>query len=440
MNEAAADPAHEAPAAGSGRAGDPTDDTSIWRNGAFVRLWSAATVSYIGSFVTRTALPLAAIYGLGAGPLELSAIRSLEFVGWLLFGLVAGAWVDRLRRRPVMIAADLGRAVVLGSIPVAALAGVLTLAHLVVAAFLAAVLTVFFDAASTAYLPSIVARSRLLTANSALSATASVAEFTGFGISGVLVQLLTAPIAIAVDAASFLASAALLATIRRPEPARPAAIDREPVLREIREGIDEVARRPVLRALAIAHAGTHLLWGVFSATYLLFAVEEIGLGPAAIGIVAALGGLGSFVGAATSPRIVRRLGAGRTMVVGLAGFALGNMLIPLAPAGAVLVGGAFLVAQQLVGDAFGTIYEVVEQSVTQTIVHDRVLGRVNATISFVTTLVALAGSIIGGVVGEAVGLRAAFAIGVFGAVFAAIAIWRSPAGRIQSVDEASAPA
>src|SRR3974390_2004998 len=239
MNEAAADPAHEAPAAGSGRAGDPTDDTSIWRNGAFVRLWSAATVSYIGSFVTRTALPLAAIYGLGAGPLELSAIRSLEFVGWLLFGLVARALVARLRRPPGIIAADLGRAVVLGSIPVSALAGVLTLAHLVVAAFLAAVLTVFFDAASTAYLPSIVARSRLVTANSALSATASVAEFTGFGISGVLVQLLTAPIAIAVDAASFLASAALLATIRRPEPARPPATEREPVLREIREGIAE---------------------------------------------------------------------------------------------------------------------------------------------------------------------------------------------------------
>ncbi len=436
MSEAAADPVPDAREVGSGPAGG----ASIWRNGAFVRLWSAATVSYLGSFVTRTALPLAAIYGLGAGPLELSAIRSFEFVGWLLFGLAAGAWVDRLRRRPVMIAADLGRAVVLGSIPVAALAGALTLAHLIVAAFLAAVFTVFFDAASTAYLPSIVARARLVTANSALSATASVSEFTGFGISGILVQLLTAPIAIAVDAASFIASAVLLATIRRPEPARPAATDREPVLREIREGIDEVARRPVLRALAVAHAGTHLLWGVFSATYLLFAVDEIGLSPAAIGVVAALGGLGSLVGAATAPKIVARLGAGRTMVVGLVGFSLGNLLIPLAPAGAVLVGGAFLLIQQLVGDAFGTVYEVVEQSVTQAIVHDRVLGRVRGTISFLTTIVALAGSLIGGIVGETLGLRAAFAIGILGAVFSAVAIWRSPAGRIRGVDEAGGPA
>jgi MFS family permease len=191
----------------------------------------------------------------------------------------------------------------------------------------------------------------------------------------------------------------------------------------------------VLRAIAIAHAGTHLLWGVFSATYLLFAVQEIGLSAAAIGVVAALGGLGSFVGAATTSRLVARLGAGRTMVLGLAGFTAGNLLIPLAPGGAALVGGAFLVTQQLVGDAFGTIYEIVEQSVTQTIVHDRVLGRVNATIAVVTTLIALVGSIIGGVVGEVMGLRVAFAIGIVGGVFAAIAIWRSPAGRIQRIDE-----
>jgi MFS family permease len=431
MREAARDPSPEAHEVGS----DPASELSIWRNGAFIRLWSAATVSYLGSFVTRTALPLAAIYGLSAGALELSAIRSFEYLGWLLFGLAAGAWVDRLRRRPVMVAADLGRAVVLGSIPIAALAGVLTLAHLVVVAFLAAILTVFFDAASTAYLPTIVARARLVAANSALSATTSVAEFTGFGISGILVQLLTAPIAIAVDAASFIASAVLLATIRRPEPARPVVAEREPVLHEIREGINEVARRPVLRAIAIAHAGTHLLWGVFSATYLLFAVQEIGLSAAAIGVVAALGGLGSFVGAATTSRLVARLGAGRTMVLGLAGFTAGNLLIPLAPGGAALVGGAFLVTQQLVGDAFGTIYEIVEQSVTQTIVHDRVLGRVNATIAVVTTLIALVGSIIGGVVGEVMGLRVAFAIGIVGGVFAAIAIWRSPAGRIQRIDE-----
>jgi MFS family permease len=417
-------------------AADPVEGPSIWRNPAFVRLFTAASVSYVGSFVTRTALPLAAIYGLSAGPLELSAIRSFEFLGWLLVGLVAGAWVDRLRRRPVMIAADLGRAVILGSIPIVAVAGSLTLGHLVVAAFLAAVLSVFFDAASGAYLPSIVARARLVAANSAMSASASIAEFTGFGLSGVLVQVLTAPIAIAVDALSFVGSALVLATIRHPEPARPAAIDREPVLREIREGIDVVAHSPILRALAIAHAADHLLWGVFGATYLLFAVDEIGLQPAAIGVITAIGGLGSFAGAAMAGRVVARLGAGRAMIAGLAGAAIGSALIPLAPSGAVLIGGAILVGQQIIGDASGTVYEVVEDSVTQTIVHDRVLGRVRATVSVITTVTALAGSLLGGVVGAAFGLRAAFLVGIAGAVIAVIAVWASPAGRLRRIEDA----
>jgi predicted MFS family arabinose efflux permease len=335
-----------------------------------------------------------------------------------------------------MIWADLGRAVILGSIPIAAIAGSLTLAHLVIAAFLAAILSVFFDAASGAYLPSIVARSRLIAANSAMSASASIAEFTGFGLSGVLVQVLTAPITIAVDALSFVGSAIVLATIRQPEPARPPAADREPVLREIREGIDVVAASPILRALAIAHAANHLLWGVFGATYLLFAVDELGLSPAAIGVITAIGGLGSFVGATIASRVVARLGAGRAMVAGLAGTVIGSSLIPLAPSGAVLVGGLFLVAQQIVGDASGTVYEVVEDSVTQTIVHDRVLGRVRATVTVVTTVTALVGTIVGGVIGAAFGLRVAFVVGIAGAAVAVLAVWWSPAGRLRRIEDA----
>lgn len=421
------------PTAAASESGEPT----IWRNRAFVRLFTAASISYVGSFVTRTALPLAAIYGLHAGALELAAIRSFEFVGWLLVGLVAGAWVDRLRRRPVMIWTDLGRAMILGSIPIAALAGSLTLLHLVVAAFLAACLSVFFDAASGAYLPSIVARGRLVAANSAMSASASVAEFAGFGISGVLVQVLTAPIAIALDAASFLGSALILATIRRPEAARPAAHEREPVLREIREGIDVVARSPILRALAIAHAADHLLWGVFGATYLLFAIDELALPPAAIGAITAIGGLGSFVGAAVASRVVARIGAGRAMIAGLAGTVVGSALIPLAPAGAVVVGAAFLIGQQVTGDASGTVYGVVENSVTQTIVHDRVLGRVRATVGVITTVTALVGSILGGVIGAAFGLRVAFLIGIAGAALAVVAVWLSPAARLRRIEDAS---
>jgi MFS family permease len=406
---------------------------SIWREGAFIRLWAAASVSYVGSFVTRTALPLAAIYVLGAGAIEVSTIRSFEFIAWLLVGLVAGAWVDRLRRRPVMIVTDLGRAVLLASIPIAAILGALSLAQLVIVAFLAAILSTFFNSASTAYLPTIIAKARLLAANSALSASSSVAEFTGFAISGFLIELLTAPIAIAVDAISFVGSALLLGSIRRPEPAPPPVEDREPVLHEIRAGIRLVAGSPILRALTAAHAGTHLLWGVFGATYLVFATDELGLGAAAIGIIAALGGLGAFFGAAIAPPLARRLGMGPAMVLGLAGMAMGSLLIPLAPAGAVLVGAAFLIGQQLIGDTMGTVYDVLEQSLTQSVVDHQVLGRVTATSEFVTTVLALAGSIVGGVVGELFGLRAAFAVGVVGAIAAVGFVWFSPIRGLQTI-------
>jgi MFS family permease len=408
---------------------------SIWRDGAFVRLWTASSISYVGSFITRTALPLAAIYVLGAGPIEISALRSLELVGWLLVGLVAGAWVDRLRRRPVMIAADLGRALLLGSIPIAAIAGVLTLAHLILVAFLAATLSTFFNSASKAYLPTIISRSRLIAANSAMSASASAAEFTGFALSGFLIQILTAPVAIALDALSFVVSALFLRSIQRTEPLRPAVADREPVLREIREGIRVVIRTPILRSLAAAHAANHILWGVFGATYLLFATHEIGLGPAAIGVIAALGGVGSLVGAAITGRLVRRFGVGRTMAVAVVVMSVGDAMIPLAPSGAVVIGAAFLIGQQLIGDSAGTVFEVVERSVTQSIVDGRILGRVNATIEFVTTLLALVGSIAGGIVGEVLGLRAALVVGVLGGATAILFVWLSPVRSMHAIPD-----
>jgi MFS family permease len=401
-------------------------EPSIWRSGAFVRLWSASTISYFGSFITRTALPFAAILVLGAGPLEISALRSVEMVGWLVFGLFAGAWVDRLRRRPIMIVADLGRAVLLGSIPVAALADVLGLPQLLVVAFLAAILSTFFDTASVAYLPTVIERSRLIVANSALTASASVAEFTGFGASGFLIQILTAPIAIAFDAASFVASALLLATIHREEPPRPAMIDREPILDEVRAGWRVVKSSPILRALAAAHSANHVLWGVFSTTYLLFATRELGLGPGAIGLITALGGAGSFVGAAVAGRLATRLGLGRSMLLGLLGLSLGSALMPLAPSGAILVGAIFLIGQQVIGDSSGTVYGILETSLTQSIVDGRVLGRVNATVELFTTLLALVGSIGGGILAELFGLRAALAVGVLGGATAIVFIWFSP--------------
>ena len=419
-----------APFGATGGPGGP--EPALWRDRSFLALWSASTVSLFGSLITRTALPFAAILVLDAGPLEISALRSAELIAGLIVGLLAGAWVDRLLRRPILIWADLGRAALLASIPVAFVLGVLGLPQLLFVAFAAAVLSTFFDIADNAYLPTIVPREKLVNANSALTATGSIAEFSAFGIGGFLIELFKAPIAIAIDAVTFVVSAILLMTIRKKEPPPAPVADREPVLREIRDGMRRVFRSPTLRALALSHGGTHILWGIFGTSYLLFALEDLQLGPAAIGVIAAVGGIGSLAGAALAPRMVRRFGIGPTILLGMLGFLIGNSLIPLAPAGAVLLGAAFLITQQLFGDAFATVYEITEVSLVQASVGDRILGRVNATISTFTTLLTLAGAVAGGVIAELWGLRAAFAIGLLGAVFAILVVWFSPVRFIRS--------
>ena len=415
--------------------GDARPVASVWRNGVFVRLWLAGTISIFGSLVTRTALPFAAILVLGAGPIQIAILRSLQLVPGLLLGLFAGAWVDRLRRRPIMIAADLGRAVLLASIPVAAVAGVLGLGQLYLVTFLAAGLTTFFDVADRAYLPTVVEPDQLVPANSALTASASVAEFSAFGISGFLIQLFSAPLAIAVDAVSFLVSALFLGSIRRPEPARPPVETREPVVREIRAGLRIIRGSPILRALAGAGAASHVLWGVFGTSYLLFASQDLGLGPAAIGVIAGLGGAGAFVGAVLVGRSERRFGVGGTIVIGMIGFTIGSAFIPLAPSGALVLGAAFLIVQQLVGDCAGTLFEVSQVSLTQSVVDNRALGRVGGSIRFFEDVFQLVGSIAGGVIAELVGLRASMAFGVLGGLIAVAFLWFSPIPRLRTMPE-----
>jgi Na+/melibiose symporter-like transporter len=402
----------------------------LWRNQAFVRVWTAATISVFGSLVSGIALPFVAILVLNAGPLQVAALGMVELAAALLVGLVAGAWVDRLRRRPVLIWADLGRAVLLGSIPVAFVAGVLSLGQLVLVAFLASVLTTFFDSADHAYLPTIVEREHLVEANGALAATGSAAEFTAFGIGGFLVQILTAPIAVLVDAASFVASAILLGTIRTPEPEPPRPAEREPVLTEIREGLHLVIRQPSLRAFAAARMALAAMYGVFGGIWLLFATRELGLGPAAIGLIAGVGGIASLVGAVAVAPSTRRWGVGRVAAATLALTAIGNFFVPLAPSGAPLVAIACMVAAQLVGDSGATAYEVIEASVRQALVDGRALGRVGSTFRVADVLVQLVAMLLGALLAEAASLRIATAIAPFGAVLAAAILWASPARRL----------
>jgi MFS family permease len=408
-------------------------DSPLWQNSAFVRVWSAATISIFGSLITRMALPFVAILVLGAGAFEVALVRSIDLLAALLFGLIVGAWVDRLRRRPVMIWADLGRAVLLVTIPIAAVGGWLTLAQLLLVSFVVAILSTFFDAADNAYLPSIVRRDELVRANGALAASGSAAEFTAFGISGFLVQLLSAPLAIFLDAISFIVSALLLGSIRRPEPPPPPKADREPVLQEIREGLAIIARDPIIRAFTLASMAMATLWGVFGAIWILFAVDELGLGPAAIGIIAGFGGLSSLLGAVFAERVTLRLGVGRAAIGAMLLASLGFALIPLAPATMPLLAFAFLVGQQLIGDGAVTLYDVAETSVRQARVQDRALGRVAATVQVGSVGAQLAAALAAGLLAEVIGLRATAFLAPLGTLVAAAILVASPVRRLRDL-------
>jgi len=417
-----------------GRSGEPYApdfvrhpfDSPLWRNSAFVRVWSAATISIFGSLITRIALPLVAILTLGSGAFEVAVLRGLDLGATLVFGLVAGAWVDRLRRRPVLIWADLGRAVLLGSVPVAFVLGVLSFPQLLIVSGLAAILTTFFDAADNAYLPTIVAREGLVDANSALAASGSAAEFMAFGISGFLVQVLTAPIAIAVDAVTYLVSAVLLGSVRHEEPPPPKAEDREPVVAEIQVGLSLVRRDPVLRAFVGAQMSLAALWGIFGATWFLFVLEDLGLSPAVLGVVAGVGGASSFIGAVVATRTTARWGVGPVAIGAMLLAALGNAFIPLAPSGLPLVAVACLAMQQLVADSAVTVYDITEVSVRQTLVHDRALGRVASTFKVAAMLAQLFATLAAGILAEVVGLRATSWLAPLGGLLGAAILWFSP--------------
>jgi len=398
----------------------------LWSNSAFVRVWSAATISIFGSLITRVALPLAAILVLGSGAVEVALLRGFELGAMLVVGLVAGAWVDRLRRRPVLIWADLGRAALLGSIPIAFALGALTFWHLLLVSGLAAVLTSFFDSADNAYLPTIVERERLVDANSALAASGSAVEFVGFGLSGFLVQVLSAPIAIAIDAITYLVSALMLASIRTPEPPPPPVEDREPVVSEIRDGLRLVIHDPILRAFAGAQMALAALWGIFGATWFLFVLEDLQLGPALLGVIAGIGGFSSFLGAIVATRATRRFGIGPVAIVAMLLSAVGNAFIPLAPAGLPLVAIGCLIMQQLVADSAVTVYDITEVSVRQTLVRDRALGRVASTFHVAAMTSQLIATLAAGVLAEVIGLRATSWLAPFGGVVAAVILWASP--------------
>ena len=405
----------------------PLKLTGLWQHDDFLRLWSGQTISVFGSMIGGTALDFTAILVLGATPLQLGVLNAMRLVPGLLAGLFAGAWVDRLHRRPLLIGADVGRALVLASLPLAALLGALHIAQVYVVALLVSILSVFFDVAYQAYLPALVGKHELVEGNSKLSASAAVAEFGGFSVAGALVQALTAPIAILIDAASFVVSAVTLGMIRtREAPLTMAAPQAgEPNLyNEIGEGLKTVWGHPLLRASAAVELLHNLGGGVFAALVVLYMSRGLGFNPAVLTPIWAVGGLSSFAGAALAPRLSTRWGAGLAMAVGLGVAGLSGLFIPLA-SGATLLSGVYLAIAQL-GDGFFTVYQINVVSLWQSITQARLLGRVNATMKFIALAATLMGSLAGGLLGQAVGVRPTLAGAVTCTLAAAVLLGLSP--------------
>ena len=398
-----------------------TPSGNLWRNHAFTRLWVAHVTSGAGTAITNVALPLAAVLVLGATPTEMGLLAAAGSLPNLLFGLVAGVWVDRVKRRPILVWADIGRALLLITVPAAAWLGQLSFLHIWIVTFATGTLTVFFQIAAISVLPALVKKKQLVEANSKLSTSEAVIAIAGPAAAGGLVQLLSAPRVILIDAVSYLLSALALGGVAEQEsPAPRNRVDSEEpdtgfrsaaasIGREVWEGVLELLRTPLLRTLTITSSLGMLAGSISAAVQMLFLVNQLDFTPSIIGIVAACGGIGSLAGAMLAGRAARLLQAGNTLVLGKLLWIAGTLLL----ASADLIGYEMVsagTARALVGLG-STLYFVNQLSLRQAITSVRLLGRVTAARRFVLFGVATVGAFIGGALGESIGLRATLLVG-----------------------------
>lgn len=408
--------------------------TGLWRHGDFVRLWAGQTVSQFGSLVGWTALQFTAILWLDATPVQVSVLAACQLVPAFLAGPLAGLQADRRARRPLLITADLGRAVALALIPLAALAGVLRIELLYLVAVYVSVLGVLFDVAYEAYLPALVRPDQLVEGNSKLTASASVAEIGGSGLSGWLVQALTAPAAVAIDALSFLWSALFIWRIRarEPRPERSPAEAHEPLWQEAAAGLWFLWREPVLRALALSEMVQRFAERIIGTAILLYLNREAGFAPGVLGMVFAVGGFTSLFGAVVAGRSAAWGRLGPSLVVALVLRGLGALCIPLA-ASTSPVALVLIILSQVIIDPAWAFSSVNELSLRQAVTPERLRGRVSAALRVIGFGAMLLGAITAGLLGQTVGLRAALFLAAGLIIASALPLLRGPVLRLRAV-------
>lgn len=418
---------------------DVSTTRSAWGNRDFRRLWFGSTVSWFGSEIGELALPLLAIVTLRASPDQLGILRGAQFLPFLLATLPLGVLVDRSRRRPLMIGADAGRFLLIGLIPAAVWAGLASMELLYGLAFLAGILTVLYQLADFALLPRVVDDDQLVDGNGRLAASQAAAETSGKGLGGVIVQALSPPVGVLVDAVSYLVSALTLSRVRtaEPPPAQPVK-DRSPWRdgwRDAREGLGIVVRNRYLRPLLGEATTFNFFDEIFILGLLLYAVRDLGLNAAQIGLVFTAAGVGSFLGAWFGPRITGRFGYGRVL---LATMLLGNT----APVAVVASTHSRAVALVVLTAAFATmgigigIANVHAVSLRQSATPAHLHGRVNAGYRLISWGAVPLGASIGGLLAAQLGAHTATLIGAFGIPIATVWVAASSIPHLASIHDA----
>ena len=377
-----------------------TSPRSLWRHHDFRQLWAAETVSQFGTQVTQLALPIVAVTVLAATPFEMGVLGALETAAFLVVGLPAGAWVDRWRRKRVLVTGDLVRAVALGSLPLVWALHGLTLVQLFLVAAVAGTATVFFDVAYQSYLPALVARDQVVDGNGKLETSRAVAQVGGPAITGVLLRVAAAPVLIAADAVSFLVSAAFIGRITTPDVV-PDRATRRPLRTEIAEGLSFVVRHPLLRRIVACTGISNLFSAITTTLLVLFAVRTLGLSAGTLGLVLAAGAVGGLVGAVTGAPFARRVGEGRAIPLSVLVIVPFGVLTPLAVLGAPSV----LLALSMFGFGWGSVaYNITQVSFRQRLCPPALLGRMNASVRFLVYGTMPLGALLGGALGSWLGI------------------------------------
>jgi MFS family permease len=412
----------------------------LWRHPDFLKLWSAETVSQFGTQFTQLALPLVAIDILHVSAFKVAALVTVEFLPFLLVSLPAGVWVDRLRRRPILVAGDLARALLLGSVPIAYWLDALTIWQLYIVGFLVGIATVFFDVAYQSYVPSLVDRRQLIDGNAKLEISRAAAQLGGPGLAGILISAFKAPAAVAIDAVSYVGSALFIFRIRKSERA-PQRDKTSPRMREeLREGLRYVLRHPFLKNIAACTALFNFFGTLGNAVLLVFARRELHLSPLAIGLAFTVSNIGPLLAAFNAHRISSRLGVGRTIITAsiLGGPAF--LVIPFVPHGNAAL--AVLIPAFVLGGCANVIYNVTQISLRQAITPERIQGRMNSVMRFIVWGTIPLGSLIGGVLASKIGVRDALIISGVGCCLPFLPVLFSPVRGIrempEAVDEAAA--